>query len=107
MNSRDRKHPKDEPAPETHNSEQADAPEQAQTVASHARSRAAGTDGESERVNSGIENHDAQDVVDHMKQMDRGGKIDMAAYRGEPNHDDNVDKYGKQAKVDDLRGDGT
>ena len=47
-----------------------------------------------------------EDLVDHIKQMDRGG-IDMSAYRGEPNHDDNVDKYGKDKKPDGLRGDGT
>ena len=38
---------------------------------------------------------------------DEQGRVDMGAYRGEPNHDDNVDKYGKGHKPDGLRGDGT
>jgi hypothetical protein len=42
-----------------------------------------------------------------MNQMETSGTIDMSAYEGEPNHDDNVDKYGKRAKLDGLRGDGT
>jgi hypothetical protein len=42
-----------------------------------------------------------------MRDMESSGRIDMSAYRGEPNHDDNVDKYGKSAKPDGLRGDGT
>ena len=48
-----------------------------------------------------------QDTIDHMRDMESSGRIDMSAYRGEPNHDDNVDKYGKSAKPDGLRGDGT
>jgi hypothetical protein len=39
--------------------------------------------------------------------MDSSGHIDMDAYAGEPNHDDNVDKYGEKSKIDKLRGDGT
>ena len=42
-----------------------------------------------------------------MRDMESSGRIDMDANRGEPNHDDNVDKYGKPNKPDDLRGDGT
>ena len=47
-----------------------------------------------------------QDTVDHMRDMESSGRVDMGAYRGEDNHDDNVDKYGKPAKPDGLRGDG-
>ena len=45
-------------------------------------------------------------TVDHMRDMESSGRIDMAAYTGEPNHDDNVDKYGKARKPEGLRGDG-
>ena len=41
-----------------------------------------------------------QDTVDHMRDMESSGRIDMNAYRGEPNHDDNEGKYGKKNEVD-------
>jgi hypothetical protein len=41
-----------------------------------------------------------QDTIDRMRDMESSGRIDMDAYRGEPNHDDNVDKYGKARKPD-------
>lgn len=95
--------------PEADNAEQdQDAEEQAPTVAEEALTR--GTDpalGDSEKVPSGDDSDDVQDLVDKMKQMDASGRIDMDAYRGEPNHDDNVDKLGNARKVDPLRGDGT
>ena len=62
---------------------------------------------DSEHAPSGLTAPDAQDVVDHMNQMGRGNTVDMSDYRGEPNHDDNVDKFGKPSKLDGLRGDGT
>jgi len=98
----------DELAPENENSEQVGSYKQAQTVADQAQNVSTsvlGTD--SEHVKSGLTAPDAQDVVDHMNQMERGNTVDMSAFRGEPNHDDNVDKYGKPAKLDGLRGDGT
>jgi hypothetical protein len=95
--------------PETDNAEQdQDAEEQAQTVADEALNR--GTDQgleDSEKVPSGGDFDDVQDLVDRMEQMDSSGRIDMGAYRGEPNHDDNVDKLGNARKIDPLRGDGT
>ena len=98
----------DELAPENENSEQVGAYDQAQTVADQAQDVSTtilNTD--SEHVKSGLTAPDAQDLVDHMHQMERGNTVDMSAFRGEPNHDDNVDKYGKPAKPDGLRGDGT
>lgn len=96
-------------SPEVDNSEQdQDAGEQAQTVADEARVR--GTElglGDTEKVSTGDDMDDVQDLVDKMEQMDSSGRIDMDAYRGEPNHDDNVDKLGDARKVDPLRGDGT
>lgn len=96
-------------APETDNSEQdEDAEEQAQTVAEEALTRSTNLGlEESEKVSTGDESDDTQDLVDRMRQMDSSGQIDMDAYADEPNHDDNVDKYGKRSKIDKLRGDGT
>ena len=93
--------------PETHNDEQDEHDEQAQEVAEQARNK----DGEaspldSEKVNSGIDDNSAQDVIDRMRDMEQSGRIDMGAYRGEPNMDDNEDKYGEANKIDDLPGDG-
>jgi len=101
----------DDLAPEIDNSEQdEDAEEQAQTVAEGALNRGADADEleDSEKVPTGEDTDDAQDLVDRMRQMDSSGRVDMGAYRGEPNHDDNVDKLGPGAKVDKrLRDDGT
>lgn len=83
-------------APENENSEQLDEPAQAQSVTADAIARATsvlGTD--SSHVESAFNTPDAQDLVDHMKQMERGNTIDMSAFAGEPNHDDEPDTYGK------------
>jgi sigma54-dependent transcription regulator len=95
--------------PEADNSEQDhDADDQAQTVADQARGRESKLGIEdSKKVSTGSEFDDVQDLVDKIAQMDSSGRIDMDAYRGEPNHDDNVDKLGDARKVDPLRGDGT
>jgi hypothetical protein len=100
---------KEELAPEIDNAEQdEDAGEQAQTVADEARNRSTDIGLEdSVKVPTGDDSDDAQDLVDRMRQMDSSGHIDMDAYAGEPNHDDNVDKYGEKSKIDKLRGDGT
>ena len=42
-----------------------------------------------------------------MRDMEQSGRIDMGAYRGEPNMDDNEDKYGPDSKEDDLPSDGS
>jgi hypothetical protein len=98
------------PAPETVNAEQNDEPEQAQQVAGEAlrTSRAGPGPTESEKVgDSGLMDDSTQDVIDLMRGMESSGVIDEHAFDGEPNYDDNVDKYGEQAKPDDLRGDGS
>lgn len=99
----------DELAPENENSEQVEAYGQAQTVAGQAMNRSISVLGseDSEKLESTFNAAEAQDLVDHMKQMDTSGQIDNSAFAGEPNHDDNVDKYGREAKPDGLRGDGT
>ena len=96
-------------APETHNDEQDDHLSQAQEIAEEARNK----DGEASpldsiKVGGGIDGTDSQDLIDRMRDMEQSGRIDMGAYRGEPNLDDNEDKYGPDSKVDpDLPSDGT
>lgn len=96
-------------APENDNSEQNDGDSQAQTLADEALGRGSGElpSGESDKVSTGDDSDDAQDLVDHMEQMVKSGRIDNDAFRGEPNFDDNEDEYGPGAKEDDLRSDGT
>lgn len=79
-------------APEAVNREQEDEEAQAQSVAEAARrvrlleySDKTPTRGDSD---------DAQDLVDHMRQMERSGRIDMDAYRGERSDDDDEDELG-------------
>ena len=110
----DRKIPSDEArraslAPETHNDEQDDHRDQAQQVAREAQGQTPATDSplDSKRVNRGIEDNSEQDLIDRMRDMEQSGRIDMDAYRGEPNFDDNEDKYGSANKVDRLPSDGT
>lgn len=90
--------------PEAHNSEQDDEQEQAQTVADQARALRKGDPTASVKVGGG----DVQDLVDHMRDMESSGRIDMGAYDGEETMDDNEDKYGESQKADpQLRSDGT
>ena len=95
--------PKNDLAHETEHEEQRDNDAQAQTLAEEAMGRTASdyADGETEREKTpGTEDGDMQDLVDHMNQMRRGG-IDMSAYAGEPNHDDNTGKYGRGNIMED------
>ena len=96
-------------APETHNDEQDDERSQAQTVSEDAQNESPRSPTESEKGDnkSGLMGDSTQDTVDHMRDMESSGRVDMGAYRGEDNHDDNVDKYGKGHKPDGLRGDGS
>ena len=98
-------------APETHNDEQDDHRSQAQEVAKQAMNpkHDATSPLESEKSANGSDlmNDSTQDTIDRMRDMEQSGRIDMDAYRGETNHDDNVDKFGKDKKPDGLRGDGT
>ena len=96
-------------APENANEEQSEEDAQAQSVTDDAIDRATSVFGldDSDKPGGGIDDDSTQDLVDHMTQMERSGAIDMSAYDGEPNHDDNVDKYGKRSRIDDLPGDGT
>ncbi|MXP29875.1 hypothetical protein GRI58_13755 [Porphyrobacter algicida] len=99
-------------APETHNDEQDDHLSQAQSVAQDAESLTPDTSSPTESGkgpnSSDLMNDSTQDTVDHMRDMESSGRIDMGAYRGEPNLDDNEDKYGEANKVDpELTSDGS
>lgn len=98
-------------APELHNSEQDDELEQTHSVAGDALNaesrRASPLDSIKSEESSGLMDDSTQDLIDHMRDMEQSGRIDMSAYQGEPNLDDNEDKYAPENKVDDLPGDGS
>lgn len=82
--------------------EQEDEDTQAQTVADEA------LDGVDERSpldsvkdDSGLEDVDAPDLIDRMKQMESSGNIDMAAFDGEETMDDLENRYGSRNAADD------
>jgi hypothetical protein len=81
--------------PDLQSSEQYDEDAEAQQVASDAARIGTASFGESEhggRANPAqITPDDVEDLVDHMKQMERSGHIDMDAFRGEPESMDDED----------------
>ena len=87
-------------APETDNSEQDDEAAQAQTVGDEALRRSPADTGlsDSEKVKTGDETDDAQDLVDRMRQMDSSGRIDLGAFDGERNDDDEEGMLGPQGE---------
>ena len=87
-------------APEAHNREQDDEAAQAQSVADAARREARLED--SDKKPGDDESDDVQDLVDHMRQMERSGRIDMDAYRGERSDDDEDDELGPGGVDDDA-----
>lgn len=84
--------------PEARNREQDDEDAQAQTIAEEGLDGDAERLGDSEKVPTGRDDDDVPDLVDHMRQMDRSGRIDYSAYRGERNDDDEEDSLGPSAK---------
>ncbi|MBB6425819.1 hypothetical protein [Sphingopyxis sp. JAI128] len=86
-------------APEARNREQDDESAQAQSVAEAARRETRLED--SAKKPSGDASDDVQDLVDHMRQMERSGRIDMDAYRGERSDDDEDDELGPGGVDDD------
>ena len=105
----DRSRPTDND-PDLDNAEQDDEPEQSQTIANEALRgvprEASPLD--SEKVGGGEINDDStQDLIDHMRDMEASGRIDMSAFEGEENHDDNEDKYGDATRIDDYPSDGS
>lgn len=89
-------------APENDNSEQEDEDAQAQTLADEALVRGSDDSGlsDSEKVPSGGDGDDVQDLVDRMRQMDSSGRIDLDAYRGERNDDDEEGLLGPEGEDD-------
>jgi hypothetical protein len=57
---------------------------------------------ESLRKGSRLNEDSTQDLIDHMRDMESSGRIDMSAFDGEPNHDDNAGMYGKGHDDDEL-----
>ena len=86
-------------APESRNREQDDEAAQAHSVAEAAHTERALAD--SDKVKTGDETDDAQDLVDQMVQMERSGRIDMDAYRGERSDDDEPGQLGAAGDEDD------
>ena len=83
--------------PEGSGIEQHDEPAQAHSVADEALHGAAHARSplESTRKASSSDGDSTQDLVDHMRDMEASGRIDMGAFEGEPNHDDNASMYGR------------
>ena len=98
----------DDLAPETVNDEQDDEQSQAHDVAEDALDQDDDSPTESTKPARGAyEDEDStQDLVDHMRDMESSGRIDMGAFRGEPNMDDNEDKYGRANRLDHEDDDG-
>jgi hypothetical protein len=102
------RNPASEDAPEAHNDEQDDERSQAQSIAEEARNKdAEASPLDSIKVGGGIDDDSTQDLIDHMRDMEQSGRIDMDAYAGEENLDDNEDKYGEENRIDDLPSDGS
>lgn len=90
-------------APETHNDEQDDHRSQAQEVAEQAQkpsSSEAGATESRKHASPDVDNiaGGATDMIDEMRDMEKSGRIDNSAYAGEPNHDDNTEKYAGKEK---------
>ncbi|WP_310534920.1 hypothetical protein [Novosphingobium sp.] len=82
-------------APEAHNLEQDDEAAQAQQIAEEAGNPDDSSPLDSEKVGGGVEGVDEQDLIDHMRDMEASGRIDMGAFAGEPNMDDEDETYGE------------
>ena len=97
--------PNPDQAPELFNDEQDDERDQAQTVADEALAgggRAASPlDSIKHDAPGEIMDDSSQDLIDKMRDMEQSGRIDMGAYRGEPNHDDEDETYGAQVDAED------
>ena len=85
-------------APEMHTDEQDDHRSQAQEVAEQAQDGASSEPGatESRKMEStsvdGVAGSETY-MIDQMREMEDSGRIDNGAFAGEPNHDDNTNKY--------------
>ncbi|NIJ17507.1 hypothetical protein [Sphingobium vermicomposti] len=86
------------PDPIEENDEQRDSGSQAQDVADDARVRSTDLSEDSERGGKAnpaqIIPDDTPDLVERMEGMNRSGRIDMDAFAGEPQMDDEEDSLG-------------
>jgi hypothetical protein len=92
-------------APEVHHRQQDDEDSQAQTIADQALGRRrefALSDSEKVGGSADLLGANTPDLVDHMNQMASSGRIDMSAFRGERNDDDEAGMYGEDAVEDDF-----
>ncbi len=92
--------------PEVHNDEQDPTGEQAQDVAGDAMREESGTTSPLESIKPESGGYDPApdstgDLIDEMRRMEGSGVIDMSAYTGEPNHDDEPGIYGGETTDDD------
>lgn len=102
----DKNAPDNDEAPEAHNMSQDDEGEQAQTLADEALGRSSDFgEGDTEKADDdGIGDNDGDstpDLVDTMNQMVSSGHIDMGAFRGERNDDDEEEGLGEQGLEDE------
>jgi len=101
MTDQSRERPSAEEAPELHNAEQDDELAQSQTLADEALAGGARDASPLDSVRPDDEGEvmddSSQDLVDKMRDMEQSGRIDMGAFRGEPNHDDEDETYGEAA----------
>lgn len=101
--------PEDVPPPEIVNDEQDPVGTQAQDVADAARAPDSHTASPLESTKPEADPYDlapdsTADLVDEMRRMEGEGRIDMSAFAGEPNHDDEPDTYGGETTDDDEVG---
>ncbi|PHQ64424.1 MAG: hypothetical protein COC10_00950 [Sphingobium sp.] len=90
------------------NSEQAEAGSQAQDVAADAATRTVNLSEDSERGGrpnpAQIIPDDTEDLVEKMNAMDQSGRIDMDAFTGEPQMDDEEEVLGDTEDADEEDG---
>jgi hypothetical protein len=98
----------DRPVPDREleeNSEQDDSGAQAHDVADDALTRSIDLSEDSERGGrpnpAQIIPDDTEDLVEKMEAMNRSGRIDMDAYSGEPQMDDEEDILGETEDMED------
>lgn len=93
------------PPPEAHNDEQDPVGTQAQDVAEDARREGSRTTSPLESTKPDADDYDPApdstgDLIDEMRRMEGEGRIDMSAFAGEPNHDDEPGTYGGETTDD-------
>ncbi|WP_197426231.1 hypothetical protein [Erythrobacter sp. CCH5-A1] len=91
---------------ETRNREQDDEGTQAQDVAEDARREDSRTSSPLESTKPEADEYDPApdstgDLIDEMRRMEGEGRIDMSAFAGEPNHDDEPGTYGGETTDDE------